>query len=165
MGKTTLAVRIAQKLASTARVTVLDQTGEYVGKRHLAAYARTDDTQAGLSVFEPAAGTIAANRALDYLNYLVQLAQSQYLSGTPLKRVIVIDEAHQFVPEPALMGFAAPGRDSAAQFGQLMMQIRKFRNLGCFDIAAHRCCREERTLTVRECLCVQERRSDRARLS
>ena len=40
--------------------------------------------------------------------------------------MLLIDEAHQFVPEPALMGFGAPGRESAITFGMQVMQVRKY---------------------------------------
>ena len=79
-----------------------------------------------VSVFEPKPGETPADRALDYLRYLVDKAQKEYAAGAPFSRVLVIDEAHQFVPEPAGLGFGAPGRDSAYAFGLLMMQVRKY---------------------------------------
>jgi len=126
MGKTTLAVRIAQDLAQHARVTILDQTGEYVSKRGLPVYQQTHDTLSnGLSVFEPT-GHVAPDEALDFLRRLVGVASAEYAVGTPAQRVVIIDEAHQFVPEPSGIGFNSPGRDSAFHFGLLMMQVRKY---------------------------------------
>jgi hypothetical protein len=38
----------------------------------------------------------------------------------------MIDEAHQFVPEPAGLSFNTPGRESAYQLGVDIMQLRKY---------------------------------------
>jgi hypothetical protein len=126
MGKTTFALKLATLLSASRGVTILDQTGEYMAKRGLPAYAgAADDHRAGLWVLEPQIGNHPANAALQHLQHLIDLAQQEYQVGNPLPRVLVLDEAHQFVPEPALMGFNAPGRESAIQFGQLIMQVRK----------------------------------------
>lgn len=127
MGKTTLAVSLAEVLSKTSRVTILDQTGEYVGKRGMEAYQPDHaHLDTGMSVFEPAVGKVAASEALSFLLGLLSAAEAEYAAGTPKPRVLIIDEAHQFIPEPAGLGFNAPGRDAAYQFGLLMMQVRKF---------------------------------------
>jgi len=127
MGKTSFALRLARKLAEARAVTILDQSGEYVGKRGLPAYAgKSDDRKVGLTVFEPKPGEVAADRANEYLRYLVGIAAEEYRHNDLFRRVLVIDEAHQFIPEPAGMGFGAPGRDAAYAFGLLMMQVRKY---------------------------------------
>ena len=127
MGKTTFALRVAKHLAGTRRVTILDQTGEWVAKKELPPYTSTaEDSQVGLSVYEPKVGSNAPAIALKYLKDWVNLAYTEYKTGTPLPRVLVIDEAHQFIPEPAGLGFGNPGREAALEFGALMMQIRKY---------------------------------------
>jgi len=127
MGKTSLAIRLATFLGADRRVTILDQTGEYVGKRGLPAYTGpADDGGPGVHVFEPLVGSNLADQALARLRHLIELGQAEYEQGTPASRVLILDEAHQFIPEPALLGFNAPGRESAIQFGQLMMQVRKY---------------------------------------
>lgn len=127
MGKSTLATRLAKEFGKTATVVVMDQTGEYVGKKGL---SRCDGTwtgnDVGLTVFEPKVGEVPADRALACLKRVVELGVTEYAAGTPKPRVVIIDEAHQFIPEPAGMGFGAPGRDNAIQTGLLMMQVRKF---------------------------------------
>lgn len=127
MGKTTLADRIARELSKNRRVTILDQTGEYVNKRH---YEPTDNnvdwSSPGISVFEPKPGEIPAERALSFLEYTINLAVAEYKTDSTIQRTIIIDEAHQFIPEPAGLGFNAPGRDSSFKIGLLMMQIRKY---------------------------------------
>lgn len=80
----------------------------------------------GLAVYEPAAGKVPADRALEFLQFLLKRATEEYKAGNPFPRTIIIDEAHQFVPEPAGLGFNAPGRESSFTIGLLMMQIRKY---------------------------------------
>jgi hypothetical protein len=50
----------------------------------------------------------------------------EYLAGNSFPRTITIDEAHQFMPEPAGMSFGVAGRESSIAFGVLMMEIRKY---------------------------------------
>lgn len=127
MGKTSLACRLADSFAKDRIVTVLDQTGEYKSKRNLDTYHESHDLSCpGISVLEPAPGEVAADKALEYLRKIMQRAGDEYKSGSPTPRVVLVDEAHQFVPEPAILGFKAPGRDSAVRFGLYMMQIRKY---------------------------------------
>jgi len=127
MGKTTLAVRLANTLASKRKVIILDQTGEYVNKRGMLHRREEEDWNSpGISVIEPKLGSVAPDEALGTLKTIVGIAQEEYKKGTPTPRTLIIDEAHQFLPEPTGLGFNAPGRDSAYKFGILMMQIRKF---------------------------------------
>lgn len=56
----------------------------------------------------------------------MKTAIGEYNAGNPRARVLIVDEAHQFIPEPAGLGFNVPGRDSAYKFGVLMMQVRKY---------------------------------------
>lgn len=128
MGKTSLAVRLATQLAKDRAVTVLDQTGEYISKRKMIAFdAAHNKAVNGIKVLEPTPGTIPPKSSLDYLNLLISIAKHEYQNGTPLQRVVLIDEAHQFIPEPSGLGFSTPGRDESFKFGSLMMQIRKYR--------------------------------------
>lgn len=127
MGKSTFATRLATELAITRRVTILDQTGEYVSKKNLPPCDSTIDWNTpGVSVFEPKPGEVAADRALEFLSFLVKIAVEEYKTKIPYSRVIIIDEAHQFIPEPAGLGFGAPGRESSIKIGLLLMQIRKY---------------------------------------
>lgn len=127
MGKTTLAVRLAHALKELRFVSILDQTGEYVTKKGLPKLnTSTVFNQKGLSVFEPKPGEVAPDRALAFMRSLLELATQEYKSAEPFPRTLLIDEAHQFIPEPAGLGFNAAGRDSSAQIGLLMMQIRKY---------------------------------------
>jgi hypothetical protein len=125
MGKTTLCNLLIKELSKIRRVTVLDQSGEFVSKLGYAKYQDGDDNKEnGVSVCEPTG--IPAQSALKYLNHLMALAKNEYQAGTPKPRVLVIDEAHQFIPEPAGMGFNTTGREESMKFGLNMMQIRKY---------------------------------------
>jgi hypothetical protein len=127
MGKTSLALRLARRLGSTRRVVVLDQTGEHVSKRGLPTHtAQASWLDRGVFVHESAAGAVGADFALAFLDGVVEQAIDEYRNGEPTPRSVFIDEAHQFVPEPAGLGFNAPGRDSSYRIGTLMMQVRKY---------------------------------------
>ena len=127
MGKTTLAIRLANRLAKTRPVTILDLTGQYVSREGMQRYEDTDENrECGLAVFEPPSGAVPADEAYKFLEALVDKAHDEYTQGAVRKQVLIIDEAHQFVPEPAGIGFNAPGRESAYKFGVLMMQVRKY---------------------------------------
>ncbi|MGH8315080.1 MAG: hypothetical protein ACRETU_08010 [Steroidobacterales bacterium] len=105
----------------------MDQTGEYRSKQHLEAYDATKhDSAASLSVFEPAPGKPIPDEGLAHLKNLANKGYVEYKNGASFPRVLIIDEAHQFVPEPALLGFGAPGRESAITFGMHAMQVRKY---------------------------------------
>jgi DNA helicase HerA-like ATPase len=127
MGKSTLAMRLAKFLSQTRSVVVMDQTGEYRTKQQVDPYnSAQHDSVASLSVFEPAAGKAVPDEGLSHLKGIVNKGYAEYKLGPPFPRVLLIDEAHQFVPEPALLGFGAPGRESAITFGMYAMQVRKY---------------------------------------
>jgi DNA helicase HerA-like ATPase len=63
---------------------------------------------------------------LDLLKWLVAKVAAEYRTGEPQKRVLILEEAYQFVPERAGVGFNAPGRNEAYECGLLMMQIREY---------------------------------------
>ncbi|MFB3919570.1 MAG: ATP-binding protein [Candidatus Velamenicoccus archaeovorus] len=127
MGKSTLAIRLAKMLGECRKVIILDQTGEYISKQGFASYVeKTNWAEPGIMVLEPSPGEIPADKALKFFEHLVKISMEEYKKGTPIPRTIIIDEAHQFIPEPAGLGFNAPGRDSSFKIGLLMMQIRKY---------------------------------------
>ena len=126
MGKTSLAYKIATELSKEYSVTILDQTGEFRAKRKLGIFREeVNFDNPGISVAEPSENN-SPKFALDFLNSLINRAKREYEAGTEKKRIIIIDEAHQFIPEPAGMGFKTPGRDESMKFGLLMMQVRKY---------------------------------------
>ena len=131
MGKTSFALNLINELAKKRTITVLDQTGEYIKKRKLSVYDENqhDRAKSGIAVNEPPDNTrnkVAADYALEYFEKITKIARREYEASNVTPRVILIEEAHQFVPEPSGLGFNAPGRDSAYKFGSLLMQVRKY---------------------------------------
>jgi len=128
MGKSTLANFIAKELSTRNFVTILDQTGEYRTKRGIPTHTiERDMCKPSIAVFEPELGSTAPDVALKCLNKVVDLARVEYDKEDPYPRVFLIDEAHQFIPEPAVLGYGGAGRESSIKIGALMMQIRKYR--------------------------------------
>ncbi|MGH9896723.1 MAG: hypothetical protein ACREA0_32930, partial [bacterium] len=64
--------------------------------------------------------------AYEFVQDVARQAAGEYVAGTPTPRSIMMDEAHQFIPEPAGLAFQSPGRDSAYALGVLVMQLRKY---------------------------------------
>lgn len=128
MGKTSFALNLINILAKKRTITVLDQTGEYTHKRNLPVYDKTkhDKAISGIAVNELPDNRVAADFALHYFTEITKIARNEYESDDIRPRIILIEEAHQFVPEPSGLGFNAPGRDSAYKFGSLLMQVRKY---------------------------------------
>jgi DNA helicase HerA-like ATPase len=125
MGKTTLALRLARALAGTRGVVILDQTGEYSSKRHVPTHV-VGQWSPGFSVHEPPHGAVGPDFALEFVGQTADLAAAEYQAGVPTPRSIMLEEAHQFIPEPAGLAFQTPGRDSAYQLGVDIMQLRKY---------------------------------------
>lgn len=124
MGKTTFALRLARALARGRRVVVLDGTGEYVAKRGLPAH--DGRWTPGVFVHEPPPGSVEPDFALSFVEATARTAAAEYQAGPPIARSIMFEEAQQFIPEPAGLGFGAPGRDSAYRLGVEIMQLRKY---------------------------------------
>jgi hypothetical protein len=129
MGKTTLAIRLAKGFSAKRSVVILDQTGEYKSKQELPEYdEEANIATASLSVFEPPSGKNISipDEGLKHFGKTMRQGYIEYRDDAPFPRVMVVDEAHQFVPEPSMLGFNTAGRDSAIKFGMYMMQVRKY---------------------------------------
>lgn len=125
MGKSTFTKRLARELAKEYPVVILDQTGEY---RELCLPAQTDtELSTPGMVLKDLDGAPAPHKAaLSVLRKLESLGRAEYQATRVRRRVLIIEEAHQFVPEPSMLSYNQEGRDEAVQFGLLMMQVRKF---------------------------------------
>lgn len=127
MGKTTLAHRVATAVADSRKTVIIDGTGEYRTKLGVAEFDKDKPwTDPSLSVLEPPDGTIGADYALKCVERLREIASEEYAIGNPTPRSLLFEEAHDYFPEPASLGFGAPGRDASYQLGLRMMQIRKY---------------------------------------
>jgi len=127
MGKSTLATKYCKFLGENKCVTILDQTGEYRSKKLIPIY---DDNHLkenkGVKVKEPVIPETLPDFALNFIKKVINQGRIEYEEGKPQSRIILIDEAHQFIPEPAIIGFNGPGREASISIGNLMMQVRKF---------------------------------------
>jgi hypothetical protein len=127
MGKSTFAARYCNFLGKSKCVTILDQTGEYVNKKRLPIYDSAHlQSPNGVKVLEPNIGAILPDFAKNFLQQVIAKGRQEYNLGQPVPRVILFDEAHQFIPEPALLGFNSAGRESSIFIGNLFMQVRKY---------------------------------------
>ncbi|MCE9646341.1 MAG: DUF87 domain-containing protein [Chloroflexi bacterium] len=125
MGKTTFAIKLINAMANNRIITILDQTGEYK-KRGIKPHTPAHDTSVnGIALLEPRPEE-AITQAYKYLSDITTFARNEYERGVPKLRTVLVEEAHQFVPEPTLLDYKDPGRESAQKFGALMMQIRKY---------------------------------------
>jgi hypothetical protein len=126
MGKTTLASRLISALNKNRNITILDQTGEYRSKRGIPVYNQNHDkANKGIAVLEPQLNENAVTRAFGYLQQVTSIARKEYESGNLNLRTILIEEAHQFIPEPGGLSFGTE-KDTTQKIGSLMMQIRKY---------------------------------------
>jgi Helicase HerA, central domain len=125
MGKTTLGVRLANALAQSRGVVILDQTGEYRSRRGLAPHT-VGQWAPGVSVHEPPQGAVGPDFAREFIEETAKLASGEYETDEPTPRSVIFEEAHQFIPEPAGLSFNTPGRESAYQLGVHIMQLRKY---------------------------------------
>jgi Helicase HerA, central domain len=122
MGKTAVAHRICQTLGAESVVTALDTTGEYATRLGFPAFA--DDFQTpGYTVFEPAGDP--PQEAAQFIERCMQAGRAEYLAGGPItSRVILLEEAHSFVPE---WNFGLRHHsDWVAKSTRRIMQSRKF---------------------------------------
>ena len=126
MGKSTFARRLATELAKECPVVVVDQTGEYRAMG-LPPTSTATTSAPGLSLRDLDSSPKPHADALVALQELERLGRQEVQAGTaPMRRVLILEEAHQFVPEPSMLGFNIPGREESIKFGLLMMQVRKF---------------------------------------
>jgi len=126
MGKSAFTKRLAAELGKVHPVVVVDQTGEY-RKLGLPLATAGNASAPGVSLKEIPRGPAQYKEALKALEVLSELGRAEFDRGDdPIRRILIVEEAHQFVPEPSMLGFNTPGREEAIQFGLQLMQVRKF---------------------------------------
>ncbi len=124
MGKSTVARRLIDLLSSASTVISLDGTGEYRSRFSLPVWTDV----AGLStpgawVYEPAG--VPAQKACDFIKKVMTQASTEYATGGPLPRTLLLEEAHSFLPE---WNFVADRNESSfvAESCRYILQARKF---------------------------------------
>lgn len=122
MGKTTAALAVCRALSMTSCVIALDTTGEYRSRQGIAVHTPGSPPDPGFWVHEPTGEPSTA--AKTYIETTMTAAHGEYVSGTPSRRVLLLEEAHGFVPEGNISTFAQ--RDATAESTRFIMQARKF---------------------------------------
>lgn len=122
MGKTSVARRVCEVLGESCWVLALDTTGEYRSRLGFDSWDETFDGP-GVWVHEPAGDP--PQRAKELIERVMRTASDEYGTGaTPLRRVVLLEEAHGFVPE---WNFAVRNQqDQVSYSARMVMQSRKF---------------------------------------
>ena len=124
MGKTAVAQRICATLGGDNVVVTLDTTGEYATKLGFPVWDGGLD-KLGYSVYEPNPNGDPSTEAANFIKQCMVAGATEYKAGsTPIPRVILLEEAHTFVPE---WNFALKNQqDKVAESTRMIMQARKF---------------------------------------
>lgn len=124
MGKTTIARRVVGLLAAGSVVIAMDGTGEYRSRFGLAPWsASVGFSTRGSWVYEPSG--VQAQRAAEFIEKVMVEANSEYSSGEPSKRTLLLEEAHSFLPEWNFVA-ARNEADFVTKSCRYILQARKF---------------------------------------
>ena len=122
MGKTSAALAVCRALSTNTCVIALDTTGEYRNRQGIPVHVPDSAVTSGFWVHEPTGDPpIAAKK---FIEETMTAANAEYVAGTPSRRVLLLEEAHGFVPEGNISTF--PQRDATAESTRFIMQARKF---------------------------------------
>jgi hypothetical protein len=121
MGKTAVAHRVAEAMAHDSAVVALDLTGEYKEKLGLQPHVDPFDGT-GLSVLEPTGEP--PKKAREFVEKVMATAVAEYSAGHCVPRVVLLEEAHAFIPE---WNFAGKFMQDEVNFTtRCIMQARKY---------------------------------------
>lgn len=99
MGKTAVAQRIASSLGGSHVVLAADLTGEYADRLAFPRWDGSDLTTPGHYVVEPQSGGDPPRQIADFIASCMTAGRDEYKTGIPVPRVVLLEEAHSFVPE------------------------------------------------------------------
>lgn len=123
MGKTVAATRICEAFGATNVVIALDTTGEYQSRLNFPPWTKGDFDTLGHFANEPAGHQPPVATA--FIKECMEAGSNQYRNDEdPTPRVVVLEEAHNFIPE-----FPLALRDHQREIGEstrYIMQARKF---------------------------------------
>lgn len=123
MGKTGVAQRICRTLGGDHVVVALDATGEYENHLNFPSWTADDFDTNGYFVHQP--GGDPPDRAATFIEKAMEAGRAEYVAGqTPSPRVILLEEAHTFLPEWNVALRAQ--QDRVAYSTRMIMQSRKF---------------------------------------
>lgn len=123
MGKSAVAHRICRTLGENNTVVALDTTGEYASRLGVPRF-EDDLTARGFSVYEPSGDP--PEKGAEFIKRCMDAGVAEYRDEEAelLPRVLLLEEAHSFVPE---WNFALRGQqDHVAYSTRMIMQARKF---------------------------------------
>lgn len=122
MGKTSVANRICTLVGASCWVVAIDTTGEYRTRLSFPEWPG-EYTGVGYWVHEPAGDP--PKKAAELIENSMKAAFDEYAGGaTPERRVLLMEEAHSFVPE---WNFATKNQQDSVSFSaRMVMQSRKF---------------------------------------
>jgi hypothetical protein len=123
MGKTAVAHRICSTLGSDHVVVALDTTGEYASRLSFPAWSAGDFDTLGHFVCEPSGDP--PDRAAAFIEKCMTAGAAEYRRGEmPKRRVVLLEEAHTFLPE---WNVALRAQQERVAFStRMIMQARKF---------------------------------------
>jgi hypothetical protein len=123
MGKTVAATRICEAFGASNVVVALDTTGEYRSRLNFSPWTKGDFDTLGHFTYEPAGHQPPL--ATEFIKECMDAGSNQYRNGEdPTPRVVVLEEAHNFIPE-----FPLALREHQRPIGEstrYIMQARKF---------------------------------------
>jgi hypothetical protein len=123
MGKTVAATRLAAAFGATSPVVALDTTGEYIPRLGFKKWVLNDFASMGAFAYEPAGDP--PEKAKELISAFMTAGSNEFKVGSePTPRVVLLEEAHVFVPEWQFATKAQQGHVNRT--AQLVMQARKF---------------------------------------
>lgn len=122
MGKTAVAQRISRAYGEMSPVIAPDTTGEYTSRLGFPRWSDGDLTTQGHFVYEPAGDP--PTKAAQFIRACMSAGHEEYKNGeTPVSRVVLLEEAHGFIPE---WNFAQRyQQDQVSESARMIMQARK----------------------------------------
>lgn len=122
MGKTNAAQLLSRAFSAESVFIALDGTGEYRAKLAWQSLPTDGWSSAGTWVYEP--GGLPASTCKTTIKALMEAANAEFPNGDPSRRVLLIEEAHSFLPE---WNFATrPEQDNVHESARYILQARKF---------------------------------------
>ena len=123
MGKTTVARLLASAFDHESLFITVDGTGEYRGKLGWVVANPIDWEQTGRFVHEPTGEQ--AVRCEEIIKAAMTIANDEFQDGDPNRRVLLLEEAHSFLPEFNFVTSYAE-RDTVSRSARYILQARKF---------------------------------------
>lgn len=123
MGKTAVAQRVCATLGADHIVVALDTTGEYETRLGFPSWSTGDFDTPGHFVHQP--GGDPPDEAAKFIENCMKAGVKEYRDGqSPTRRVVLLEEAHTFLPEWNVALRAQQER--VAYSTRMIMQARKF---------------------------------------